>query len=209
MIVTQPKLISEVLGNLEGSKKVFVVGCAACATKCLTGGEKEVAALVEELKKQGKEVTGTAVLDTPCDMRIAKRDLSRSEAVASADAVVLLACGAGTQSIEKVITKKLVPALNPVFVGTMERIGVSFEFCSICGDCRLGVTGGICPVTRCAKSLRNGPCGGAVNGKCEADPERDCAWVLIYEKTKTTGGSGIPAGVVGPRSYNKPRIVKK
>jgi len=209
MIVTQPKLIGEILENLNGAKDIFVVGCAACATKCLTGGDKEVAILVEELKKHGKEVTGSVVLDTPCDMRIAKRDLSKSEAVAVADAVVLLACGAGVQAVEKVIDKKLVPALNPVFVGTMERLGVSFEFCSLCGDCMLASTGGICPVTRCAKSLRNGPCGGAVKGKCEADPERDCAWVLIYEKTMKTEGRGLPVAIAGPRSYNKPRTTKK
>jgi hypothetical protein len=142
-------------------------------------------------------------------MRIAKRDLSKSDAVAKSDAVVVLACGAGIGAIEKVIDKKLVPALNPVFVGTMERIGVSYEYCCVCGDCIIGTTGGICPVTRCAKSLRNGPCGGAVNGKCEVDPDCDCVWALIYEKSKKTEGRGLPRGIAGPRSYNKPRSIEK
>jgi hypothetical protein len=46
----------------------------------------------------------------------------------------------------------------------------------------LDITGGICPITLCAKGLLNGPCGGMDKGKCEVDKDKDCAWVLIYKE---------------------------
>jgi hypothetical protein len=206
MIITTTKPLSEILSNLKQYKKIFVVGCAACANKCQTGGEEQVKNTVEWLKKEGKEVMGSSVLDTPCDMRIVKKDLSKNPQVMASDVLLVLACGGGVQAIEKVIDMPLSPALNPVFLGSIERIGIYNEFCSICGDCILDKTGGICPVTRCAKSLVNGPCGGAVEGKCEVDPDRDCAWALIFNKLKKTGQKeNIFTELVAPRNFSKPK----
>lgn len=210
MIITVTKPFSEILVTLASYRKIFVVGCAACATKCQTGGEDAVKAAIAALETAGKEVTGSAILDTPCDIRIAKKDLARSSAVAAADALLILACGAGVQAIEKAVEKPLLPGLNPVFVGTTERIGLYQELCSVCGECILERTGGICPVTRCSKGLVNGPCGGMVDGKCEVDPNRDCAWVLIFEKLKKLGRTpDILKTVVPPRSVKKPRTVNR
>jgi ferredoxin len=205
MIITVAKPFAEILDAVASFKRIFVVGCAACATKCQTGGDEAVKRMMEELQKQGKEITGSLILDTPCDMRIVKKDLSRSAEANASDGLVVLACGAGVQAIEKIVDKPLIPALNPVFTGTLERIGIFHEYCSLCGDCMLAKTGGICPVTRCAKGLVNGPCGGAVEGKCEADQARDCAWALIFAKLqKTNASKTIFKEYRGPRRSAKP-----
>lgn len=185
MIITKQKELNKILERLKGKTKVFVVGCAACATKCATGGEDQVKVLAGELVKNQKQITGTIVLDTPCDMRIVKKDLINNEKAKQAESLVLLSCGAGVQAIAQIWdTMELVPALDTLFLGTIERLGNFNQYCSLCGDCILDETGGLCPVTRCAKALINGPCGGAVEGKCEVNSDQDCVWVLIYEKLK-------------------------
>lgn len=184
MIITKQKDLNKILERLKGKGKVFIVGCEACATKCATGGQEQVDAFAELLKQQGKDVVGSAVLDTPCDMRIVRRDLAQNEKVLQADGIVLLTCGAGIQAISQVIENKfLIPVLDTLFLGTIERLGNFNQYCSLCGECILEETGGICPATRCAKGLLNGPCGGSVNGKCEANSDNDCAWVLICRKS--------------------------
>jgi ferredoxin len=205
MIITNAKPLSEVLSTLAECKSVFIVGCAACATKCQTGGDSAVKQMAVDLQQAGKHVAGSIILDTPCDIRIVKRDLTRLTEANSADALVIMACGAGVQSISAAMEKKLVPTLNPVFVGSTERIGIYNEYCSMCGNCMLARTGGICPVTRCSKSLVNGPCGGEINGKCEVDAEKDCAWVLIYRRLKALGKDpAVLAEYIPPKNFAKP-----
>jgi hypothetical protein len=185
MIITKQKELNKILERLKNKNNVFVVGCAACATKCATGGEEQVKILAAELAKNRKKVTGTMILDTPCDMRIVKKDLLNNENVLQAESLVLLSCGAGVQSIAQVCPDiDLVPALDTLFLGSIERLGNFNQYCSLCGDCIIDETGGLCPVTRCAKALVNGPCGGAINGKCEVNSDQDCVWILIYEKLK-------------------------
>jgi ferredoxin len=209
MIITVTKPLVEIIEGIKNYNNIFVVGCSACATKCQTGSEEAVGKMIEELKKLGKNVTGSVMLDTPCDMRIVKKDLSRLPEASSADAVLVLACGAGVGAIEKIVDKPLVPALNPVFVGTTERIGQYDEYCAVCGDCMLAKTGGICPVSRCAKGMQNGPCGGVIDGKCETDSSKDCVWVLILEKLKKSGKEAdILNNYFPPKKTAKLRAVK-
>ena len=206
MIITTSKPLSEIEANLKPFKKVFVVGCAACATKCQTGSEEAVKGIIGELEKWGKVVTGYKVLDTPCDIRIAKKELSKSPEVNSADCLLIMSCGAGVQSVEKAVDKDVMPSLNPLFVGTTERIGIFQEYCAVCGECILDKTLGICPIARCAKGLVNGPCGGTVDGKCEVDLESDCVWALIYEKYKKKGrGKDFLSVFMPPRKTLKLR----
>jgi hypothetical protein len=210
MIITVSKKAEELLKSLETFSDIFVVGCAACATKCQTGSEEAVKKTIEALKQNNKKVTGYAILDTPCDIRIAKRDISKNKDVKDAQALLVLACGAGVQSLEKAVDKPLIPGLNPVFVGTTERIGVYDEFCKVCGDCFINETGGICPVARCAKGLLNGPCGGVIDGKCEIETTRDCVWVLILEKLKKTNQKNtIFKDYKPPRTFAKPHKIGK
>ncbi|MDR1942007.1 MAG: methylenetetrahydrofolate reductase C-terminal domain-containing protein [Endomicrobium sp.] len=187
MIITKKKPNEEILESLSGAHTVFVAGCGSCALKCANSDEKSVALMKEFLEQNGKKVLQAFTVESACDMRLVKRDLLKNENFKNADAVLALSCGAGVQAIETVCAKEVIPALNSSYVGTTERIGVYKKFCSVCGSCVLALTGGICPKTRCAKGLVNGPCGGFVNGKCEIDADKDCAWVLIYEKLKKNG----------------------
>ncbi|MDR1696011.1 MAG: methylenetetrahydrofolate reductase C-terminal domain-containing protein [Endomicrobium sp.] len=187
MIITSKKTSEEILESVSGADTLYIVSCGSCASKCGTGDQKAVSELKEFLEKNGKTVLGNIELDSACDMRLAKKDLLKNENFLKADAVITLSCGAGSQSIAKVSEKIIIPALNSEYVGSTERIGVYKKFCGICGECILIETQGICPRTRCPKSLVNGPCGGFVNGKCETDQTKDCTWVLIYEKLKKNG----------------------
>lgn len=210
MIITIPKPFSEILENLKPYKNIYIIGCAACATKCQTGGEEQVKKAAAELVKNGKQITGYAVLDTPCDMRIVKKDLARNKDAVSSDAILVLACGAGIQSVASIIEVPIYPGLNPEFLGTIERIGIYNEYCNICGDCIVDRTGGICPVARCAKGMINGPCGGAVDGKCEVDLQKDCVWILIYNKLKKLGKEkNILKEYMPPRKHSKPYRIDK
>ncbi|MCL2484654.1 MAG: methylenetetrahydrofolate reductase C-terminal domain-containing protein [Endomicrobia bacterium] len=187
MIITSKKPLDEILKSVSGVNTLFIVSCGSCAAKCGTGDQKAVAELKEFLEQNGKTVLGNTELESACDMRLAKKDLLKNESFQKADAIVMLSCGAGSQSVEKVSGKIIISVLNSEYVGSTERIGIYKKFCGICGECVLIETEGICPRTRCAKSLVNGPCGGFVNGKCETDQTKDCAWVLIYEKLKKNG----------------------
>ncbi len=184
MVISDKKPIQEILGFLEGSEKVVLVGCNQCAATCKTGGEPELQAMKEELEANGKTVLGCKVIDPCCNLLQCKKDLKAvKEELKEADAILSLACGDGTQTIVK-NTKSMpvYPANNTLFIGEVERVGQFEEACKACGECELGWTGGICPVTMCAKGLINGACGGAKNGKCEINSENDCAWIKIYER---------------------------
>ena len=110
--------------------------------------------------------------------------------IESCDAVLSMACGVGVQMVARLFPSKPVyPALNTRFMGTNDGAGKWSEKCLACGDCKLGLFGGICPVTRCSKSLCNGPCGGSSEGMCEVDPETiECGWQLIYDRLKASAG---------------------
>lgn len=183
MIITEKKPDEEIIEMVQPYEKIFVVGCGECATSCQTGGEEQVEEIVSKLKDK---VIGSAMVEEPCDMRLARRDLKQSrDVIKNADAIMVLSCGAGVQTIAEHTNKTVLPALETVFIGSTERIGKFYDMCSACGECILDETGGICPITRCPKSLLNGPCGGQVEGKCEVgDYKNDCAWILIYDSLK-------------------------
>lgn len=186
MIVSENKSMQEILGFLKKAQKVIIVGCNECAATCKSGGEEEVLKMKEALESEGKTVLGYTLLEPACNLLKSKKDLKvLKEELKEADAVLSMACGDGTQTIVKNIKKLPVyPANNTMFIGETKRVGEFEESCKACGECELGWTGGICPVTVCAKGLINGACGGAKNGKCEVSPENDCAWIMIYEKLK-------------------------
>lgn len=188
MIISKQKPFEEILAALADDGKIFLIGCAKCATVCKSGGEEEIWQMQEALNGAGKEVTGSLVIDEACHMLRSGRDLrSKKEMVEDADALLVLACGAGVQSISASTPKKTVAGLNTLFLGNIRRFGQFEQKCSLCGECILTETGGICPVTVCPKGLLNGPCGGMDNGRCETDAERECAWCQIYERLKARG----------------------
>ncbi|MFH1715011.1 MAG: methylenetetrahydrofolate reductase C-terminal domain-containing protein [Elusimicrobiota bacterium] len=188
MIITEKKQLEDIEKYLVKSKPLFIVGCAACATKCRTGGEKEVSELNDTLKKRGYDVAGFAVIDTPCDSRIVSRDIISKIKDINSMQLLVCACGSGAQTIHEVTDVNVVSALNTVFIGSTERIGKIKEFCQACGECRLNDNEGYCAATRCPKGMQNAPCGGVVDGKCEVNPKNDCIWYRIYKKKKSLGG---------------------
>lgn len=186
MIISKKKPVEELLGMLEGVKKVALVGCGSCATSCQTGGENEINELTEILKENGIEVLGTAIPAESCQKMLVKKEMKAFKDL-EIDAVISLACGNGAQTVAQNTDLPVYPSNNTVFLGQVERIGIFNEMCRMCGDCVVGYCGGVCPITKCAKSLVNGPCGGQKNGKCEVNPENDCAWIVIYNKMKEQG----------------------
>lgn len=189
MVISELKPLEEILEYLEGEEKIFLVGCTECATVCQVGGEDQIKEMAETLKQHGKTVTGSVMADPGCHLLGLKRQFrEHREEIDAADSLLIMSCGNGAQTAADATDKPVHVATNTLFVGRVARFGQYREMCALCGECTLERTGYICPVTRCSKGLLNGPCGGTTpEGKCEVDPEMDCAWLLIYEKLKEMG----------------------
>lgn len=188
MIVSRQKPFTEILAALEPVSRVFLIGCAKCATVCKAGGEEQVWKMQEDLTAAGKEITGSVVIDEACHMLRVQRDLrAKGEMVDNAEAILVLACGAGVQSVSASSDRLTVAGLDTLFLGNIRRFGQFEQRCSLCGECILNETAGICPVTICPKGLLNGPCGGMDEGKCEVNPESECAWYRIHLRLRQRG----------------------
>jgi ferredoxin len=185
MIISQPKPSEGLLTSLKEYNKIFLIGCGECATTCKSGGQPEILKMQAFLEAKGKTITGFCIPSAPCVAAQIKTELAKNlKGLRQAQAVLVLACGLGVQSVKdnNRLTQPVIPANNTLFGAVMDAAGNFFEKCSMCGECVLDVTAGICPVTLCPKGLLNGPCGGMNKGKCEVDNEKDCAWVLIYQE---------------------------
>lgn len=203
MIITRPRDWERIVANLRsiGARRVFVMGCGQCATVAHTGGEHEAAEFASRLEQAGFEVTGWTIGDVACHLGGTKLDMRKhSGEVGAADAVVVLTCGAGVQTVADSVDKPVFPGLESVFLGSVMRNGVFEERCQTCGDCVLDVTAGICPVTTCPKGLLNGPCGGMWDGKCEVLTDRECAHVRIRRRLAEQGRSR--SGVLPPKDHS-------
>jgi len=204
MIVSKQKPFDEILAALQESRKIFLVGCAKCATVCKSGGEEELWQMQELLASAGKEVTGSIVIDEACHMLRAGRDLrGKKEMVAESDALLVLACGAGVQSVSAASEKKTVAGLDTLFLGNIRRLGQYEQKCSLCGECILTETAGICPMTVCPKGLLNGPCGGMQDGRCETDQDAECAWSQIYQRMQNQGSVDNLKKIVSQKDFSK------
>ena len=193
-IITTKKPFEEVLTAIKDTKKIGIVSCGSCAAMCQTGGEEGAKEMAEKLEQEGFEIKVVIVPEEVCDNRVMMKDFRKiDEDLKDIDAILTLSCGLGVASIIKVLERKYshIPVFisnNTEFMGMTERIGRFYMRCRGCGDCLLNETGGICPITTCAKSLMNGPCGGMVRSKCEVgNYEKDCGWVLIYNRLKELG----------------------
>ncbi len=208
MIVAEQKPLGEIKGLLGEARKVLIVGCGTCVTVCFAGGEREASVLSSLLrmssKLDGASTTATDVtVQRQCEWEYL--DAIR-ERVADADVVLSLGCGVGVQALaEHYPEAVVVPGLNTKFMGLPLEQGVWAERCAACGECLLGMTGGICPIARCAKQLLNGPCGGSSHGKCEIDPEIDCAWQLIHDKLEAQGRLNLIMEITPPKDWRTSR----
>lgn len=180
MIVTRKKDISDIREHLSGRDRIVIIGCSECAAVCRTGGSEQVKELAAALAD--KTVTATLSIESPCDKRITSRDLKRiAYELDEADAIVALTCGSGVQAIAETSGREVVAALDTFFLGMVERLGRFYERCAQCGRCILNDTADLCPVARCPKQIRNGPCDGVrANAMCEVYEDRECVWHTIY-----------------------------
>lgn len=202
MIVSKQKPFAEILAALEPASRVFLIGCAKCATVCKAGGEEQIWQMQEDLTAAGKEVTGSVVIDEACHMLRVQRDLrAKGEMVTGAEALLVLACGAGVQSVSAGSNRLTVAGLDTLFLGNIRRFGQFEQRCSLCGQCLLNETAGICPVTVCPKGLLNGPCGGMDEGRCEVNTDADCAWYQIYLRLRERGDGAPLAATNPPRDF--------
>jgi len=190
MIVADKKPIEEIIEYLKDKSKILILGCNECVTVCEAGGKKEVGVMASALRmyflNQGNEVDIDEVtLERQCDHEYLEEIRDKVDRY---DAIVSLACGVGIQfTAEKYHSTPVYPGVNTCFLGATEERGLWTERCQACGSCILAQTGGICPVSRCAKRILNGPCGGSTDGKCEINKEVDCAWQLIIDRMQALG----------------------
>ncbi len=206
MIITEQKPFKEILDALKDYNKIFIIGCGDCATACKTGGKEEVAKIRQDLEAGGKTILGTAIPDSVCIASQTKTELAKNiKLLKEAEAILVMSCGLGTQSVKDNDRTGLVviAGCNSLCGAVMDSQGNFLEKCSMCAECVLNETGGICPVTLCSKSLLHGPCGGMDKGKCEVDKERDCAWVLIYRELEKRNKLGNFKKIKQPRDHSK------
>jgi len=198
--ITRQKPFEDIVRLAGGISKVFVVGCGTCVTMTRTGGQPEVESMCARLGETGKQVTGSMVIPVACDALTAEALQEHAQAVARADALIVMTCAFGVQTVAmQFLDKPVIPALDTLFIGKEKEPGTFEEVCSQCGECILGETAGICPVAGCHKGLVNGPCGGTNRGKCEVDQNKDCVWTLIYRKLEKMGRLDLM------RTYHRPR----
>ncbi len=193
MIVAEQKPFEEIKAKIEKANKVLVVGCGTCVTVCFAGGEKEVGILASSLRMATKIDGSAKQIDEAMVQRQCEWEYldTLKDKIGEYDLVLSLGCGIGVQAIaEHFPNARVAPGLNTAFLGLPTEQGVWQERCAACGNCILDLTGGICPIARCSKSLLNGPCGGSEAGKCELsgkDRTIDCAWDMIVKKLMERG----------------------
>ena len=204
MVIADIKPLDEIKQLLKGYKKVLNTGCGGCTSVCLAGGQKEVDTLNTKLALSFQadqvsiEIEGFTV-ERQCEGEFLKEFDRR---VGKYDALLSMACGAGIQFLaERYHDKPVFPAVDTTFVGVNKDIGWYEERCKCCGECVLGLTGGICPVSMCAKSLFNGPCGGPQGESCEVSKDIPCAWVAIHKRLKAQNRLDNILKIHGPRDW--------
>jgi ferredoxin len=206
MIVGERKPLQEILQAVEQYERILVLGCGECVTVCMAGGDKEARetalAISIARKRAGRPAQVTSrTVERQCEFEFLEAARSQVE---WADVVVSLACGVGVQAVNMHYADALtVPGINTTFMGLPLRQGVWLENCLGCGDCVLEETLGICPITRCAKSMLNGPCGGSQDGKCEVSKDLDCAWHLIVERMTRFGRLPALAKIRPPKDWSR------
>ena len=213
MIIAERKPIEEIIHMVRNVDRILVLGCRGCVSVCSAGGEREVEILASLIRlgkqKEGKKVE---ILEGSLVRQCDKEYIDGIDSWdGKYDAIVSMACGVGVNFIANLRPHTVVyPAVNTSFFGGSAEQGVWSEQCAGCGNCILHLTGGLCPVARCAKSLMNGPCGGSQNGKCEIHKEVPCIWQHIHDRLErldrkndllaiTPIRDWRPAGHGGPR----------
>ncbi len=209
--ITRQKPFEEIQEQLADFDRVFIIGCGTCTTMTKTGGIDQVLEMKERLQETGKRVSGWVVIPTACDEMTKSVMNENRQAITDASSILAMPCALGINRISLYINRPVIPALDTLFIAVEESPGYFHEVCAQCGQCLLGETAGICPITACHKGLVNGPCGGTNNGKCEVDKEKDCAWTLIYERLKEQNRLDLMRKYKEPRNFQvlpRPRTIR-
>jgi len=208
MIVAEQKTLDEIKTLLGDARRVLVIGCGTCVTVCFAGGTREASVLACSLRMAGqleghaRDVTDVTV-QRQCEWEYLD---TAADQIKGTDVILSIGCGVGVQAIvERFPNAWVVPGLNTKFMGLPTEQGVWAERCAACGDCVLGVTGGVCPIARCSKSLLNGPCGGSEAGHCEINPDVPCGWQLIYDRMEKMGKLEALMDLQPPKDWQKSR----
>jgi ferredoxin len=208
MIVAEQKPFEEIKTLIAEAERVLIVGCGTCVTVCFAGGAKETAILASALRMTTRldgndKVIDEVTLQRQCEWEYLDPLAAQLD---NYDLILSLGCGVGVQALaERFPTRRITPGLNTKFMGLPVEPGIWEERCQACGNCILHLTGGICPISRCAKQLLNGPCGGSQHGRCEVNPDTPCAWQLIWERTTALGLQDQLLQIQTPKDWSTSR----
>lgn len=204
MIVAEVKPIKEIREMIKGVERILLLGCNTCTAVCFSSGKRELELLQAQLSfslGNASPLFWQCIVRRACEQEMVEEI---SAYVREVEAILCLSCGIGVQTVADIFShKEVFPALNTSFLGRPEKAGFWREVCLACGNCLLHLTGGICPIARCAKSLLNGPCGGSHEGRCEISPDVPCAWEMIFKRLKEKGKLELLKSINNPRSFGK------
>ncbi len=208
MIVGSQKSIDEIWSMVKDFRKILVFGCNTCVAICHAGGEKEAETIASLIRMRASQEGVEMEANYTSVMRHCEPEYFEPvmEELKKYDLILSTACGVGVNFLsDRTGTIPVYPGINTSFYGAVAAPGVFEELCAGCGNCILHLTGGICPIARCSKTLMNGPCGGTNKGKCEVSKDIDCAWYLIVERMKKLGTLEKLAEIQPARNWSTSR----
>ncbi|MDG6219220.1 MAG: methylenetetrahydrofolate reductase C-terminal domain-containing protein [Candidatus Thermoplasmatota archaeon] len=211
MIISEQKTFEELL-KVIGNQSIFLFGCSECATLCHSGGKIEMMKLEKKLRSVHVNVTGWTILEPACHLT-SNEDLflQFNDEIQKADALVVFACGDGTQVVSELFPdKKVLSGTNTLFLGVKTDIKSFQRRCNLCGTCIVDEYNGICPISRCPKHMLNGPCGGSDDGMCEVYTQIPCVWEEIYKKSLSMGNYQLIFSQIHPaHDWSQSQLLKK
>lgn len=175
--------LAELLAHKDN---LFIVSCNKCFKEFETVDEPECDEFEKFAAEQGKTVTGSIKVDFLCNKTQTEKKL-QDIIPEGTENVIVISCGLGIQTVAELAGRPVYAACNSLNYTGHHGMALTKKSCDACAQCYLNITGGVCPIVDCSKSLVNGQCGGAKNGKCEVDPEKDCAWEKIYRRLEKQG----------------------
>lgn len=204
MIISKQKKLQELLQLIQ-HKPVFLIGCSECATICHTGGEKEILEMKEKLEQNNIPISGWTILEPACNRQKSKKYIKKfKNNLEATSTIVVFSCGSGVQTVKNLFPEKtILSGTDTLFLAEVSRLTEFNKLCALCGDCSLNTFGGFCPIARCPKSMLNGPCGGAKQGKCEINKNLDCIWIQIHQYFKDIGKTEILSIIQKPKDWSQ------
>ena len=193
----------ELASLLAGKDNLFIVACNKCFKEFETIDEPDCGEFEKIAAENGKTITGSAKVDFLCNKTHTEMKL-QDMIPEGTENVFVISCGLGIQPVADLADVPVYAASNTLNYTGHHGMALTKKSCDACAQCYLTMTGGICPIVDCSKSLVNGQCGGAKNGKCEVDCNKDCAWEKIHKRLEKQGRlSELLSQPVQVRDYSK------